>query len=76
MFSVLIRRLRYGRRRSQSCGMAKRRVSAVLGMPIRRSPFVVVEITDAGMIGGKPVVRGKGGREYGIHVAVNGNIGI
>ena len=56
--------------------MAEGRVCAIFGIPVRGCPAVMVKITDAGVVGREPVVRGKSGREYAVNVAVDGNIGI
>lgn len=51
-------------------------VCAVFLRPVRGGPCVVIEVADAGVVGGDPVVGREVGFEDMVHVFVDGEIGV
>jgi hypothetical protein len=60
----------------ESFGMRCQGVGAVLLCPVCGCPGVFVQVADAGVVCGDPVVGGERGGEDGVHVAVDGHVGV
>ena len=56
--------------------MLEPRVGTMLSCPIFGCKVVIVEIANAGVIGGDPVVTGEDGGEYVVHVPHDGNVSV